>query len=72
MKRLSCFNIMEVDVMIMVTGGSGKLGNELKKLLPDAIFPEKHVLNIEQEHSVKEFFGLFGSDIECVKKYVSN
>lgn len=52
--------------MILVTGGTGRLGKELEKLIPGAIFPERHILNIEQEHSVKEFFGLYGKDVECV------
>jgi len=32
--------------MIIVTGGTGKLGTELKKLLPDALFPTSDEFNI--------------------------
>lgn len=43
---------------VLVTGANGQLGNEVKKLLPNAIFTDAHALDI--------------TDLDAVKKFVSN
>ncbi len=40
---------------ILVTGGNGQLGTELKKLLPNAIFADVDVLDITDLEAVKKF-----------------
>ena len=40
---------------ILVTGGNGQLGNELKLLLPEAIFTDADVLDITDETAVNNF-----------------
>tara|TARA_B100000989_G_C19516918_1_gene462123 strand:- start:666 stop:1577 length:912 start_codon:yes stop_codon:yes gene_type:complete len=40
---------------ILVTGGSGMVGSELKKLLPNATYPTSKELNLADPHSVESF-----------------
>ncbi len=37
--------------MILITGGTGRLGTELKKIIPDSITPSKETLDIAKLHS---------------------
>ena len=41
---------------ILITGGSGMVGRELKKLLPNAITPSSKELNLTNSESVKQYF----------------
>ena len=40
---------------ILVTGGTGMVGSELKKLLPNATYPTSKDLNLTDPHSVESF-----------------
>ena len=40
---------------ILVTGGTGMVGSELKKLLPNATYPTSKELNLTDPHSVESF-----------------
>ena len=51
--------------MIVVTGGTGKLGSELRKLLPKALFPTRKELNIDDIESVRRYFSQQGK-ISCI------
>jgi len=41
--------------MILITGGSGVLGKELIKIIPDAIAPSHHELDITNKYQVKQY-----------------
>jgi len=41
---------------ILITGGTGVLGSELKNFFPDAIFPEHEIFDISNSKSVEELF----------------
>lgn len=41
---------------MIVTGGSGRLGKELQKNFPDALFPRHFELDITNKDSVREYF----------------
>lgn len=41
--------------MLVITGGSGKLGTELKKLFKSALFPTHDELNIKDPYSITEY-----------------
>lgn len=45
--------------MIVFTGGSGKLGTEMKKFFPDALFPTRDELDITSAYSIIYYFNLF-------------
>lgn len=47
-----------MDPRILITGGSGKLGTELKKLFPDSLHPEHSQLDIRDEDQVSGFVKL--------------
>ena len=53
--------------MILITGGNGQLGTELRKLLPDAIFTGIKELDITDEIAVNEFVKSYDIDtiINC-------
>ena len=40
---------------ILVTGGSGMVGSELVKILPNAVYPSSKDLNLTDPHSVETF-----------------
>lgn len=40
---------------ILVTGGSGMVGRELKKIMPDAYYPDKSQLDLENLDNVKSY-----------------
>jgi len=40
---------------ILVTGGSGLLGSELKKLMPDALFPTHNEVEVESQQSLIDY-----------------
>lgn len=42
--------------MILVTGGSGMVGEELKKILPNALYPSSKELNLLDSNSIEKFF----------------
>lgn len=44
--------------MLVVTGGSGRLGTELKKLFPDAVFPTREELDITIPYSIVSYFNV--------------
>ena len=44
-----------MSAKILVTGGNGQLGTELKKLLPDAVFADVEDLDITDEAAVNSF-----------------
>ena len=50
--------------MIIVTGGDGLLGNAFKKILPNAKYPSKDMLNLRDQIKVSSY--LTNSDIDCV------
>lgn len=39
--------------MILVTGGSGQLGTSFRRLLPDAVFPSRHELDLSAPDSIR-------------------
>ena len=41
--------------MILITGGSGVLGKELRKVFPDALAQAHHELDITSKHQVKQY-----------------
>lgn len=41
---------------ILITGGSGKLGNACKKIMPDALYPTKEELNVKDIESIEKYF----------------
>ena len=41
---------------ILITGGTGALGNELKNLFPNALFPSHNELDITNKKMVSDFF----------------
>lgn len=41
---------------VLITGGSGALGSELKKLFPDSLSPSHEILDICDPNSVEELF----------------
>ena len=42
--------------MIIVTGGSGLLGTAFKKILPDALYPDRKQLDLQSRESTKQYF----------------
>lgn len=42
--------------MILITGGSGMVGEELKKILPNALYPSSKELNLLDSNSIEKFF----------------
>lgn len=44
--------------MLVVTGGSGRLGTELKKLFSDAVFPTREELDITIPYSIVSYFNV--------------
>jgi dTDP-4-dehydrorhamnose reductase len=46
---------MTTDSRIIVTGGSGLLGTELRRLLPDADFPSSELFNVEKYEQLVEY-----------------
>jgi GDP-L-fucose synthase len=42
--------------MILVTGGSGMVGSELKKIMPECLYPTSKELNLLSEQSIKAYF----------------
>jgi len=42
--------------MILVTGGSGMVGKDLKKFMPNALYPSSNELDLLSENSIKNFF----------------
>ena len=42
--------------MILITGGSGALGKELKKVFPNSIIPDHDILDITKKTRILEFF----------------
>ncbi len=49
---------------ILITGGSGLLGGEFKKLLPDALYPTRDDLDVSVSEQVEKYFE--GKDIATV------
>jgi GDP-L-fucose synthase len=45
--------------MIIITGGSGLLGNAFKKILPDALYPTSKQLDLENSDQTHGFFDSF-------------
>lgn len=41
---------------IYVTGASGQLGGEIKRIFPNAIFPSRNELDLYKPYSIKEYF----------------
>ena len=52
--------------MIVVTGGSGKLGQEIRKILPNALYPTSKEMDISNSPSVMEYFDNTGDSVECI------
>ena len=52
---------------ILVTGANGQLGNEIRNLLPDAIFTDADILDITNEKAVNDFVkeNNIGTIINC-------
>jgi len=46
---------------LLITGSTGILGKELKKIFPDSVCPTHNELDITNENAVNDFF--------CLKKY---
>lgn len=46
---------MKSDPKILITGGSGSLGSELKKIFPDAICPDHKELDVSNKNQVHRF-----------------
>ena len=42
--------------MILITGGSGALGNQLKKIFPNSLLPDHQTLDITKKDQINEFF----------------
>ena len=42
--------------MIVITGGSGLLGNAFKKIMPDALYPSSKELNLEDRDQTHRYF----------------
>lgn len=42
--------------MILVTGGSGMVGSELRKILPNAMYPTSSELNLLDQNSIETYF----------------
>jgi GDP-L-fucose synthase len=42
--------------MILVTGGNGMVGTELKKIMPQCLYPSSKELNLLSEDSIKNYF----------------
>ena len=47
---------------MLITGGSGALGVELKKIFPDSIIPDHKKLDITNKIQVTEFFKKYDID----------
>lgn len=48
--------------MIIITGGSGLLGNAFKKILPDALYPTHKELDLEDFKSTYKYFSSFDKE----------
>ena len=46
---------MILENRILFTGGSGLLGGEIKKLIPNAYFPSHQEFDIENYSQIKEY-----------------
>ena len=44
--------------MILVTGGSGMVGSELKKIMPEALYPSSKELNLLSEDKIRNYLKL--------------
>jgi dTDP-4-dehydrorhamnose reductase len=44
--------------MLVITGGTGKLGTELKKLFTDAVFPSHEELDVKSPYSIVDYFNI--------------
>jgi GDP-L-fucose synthase len=42
--------------MILVTGGSGMVGSELKKFMPECLYPSSKELNLLSDQSIRDYF----------------
>jgi len=49
---------------ILITGGTGALGNELKNLFPNALFPSHNELDITNKKMISDFF--INNDIDII------
>lgn len=49
--------------IILITGGSGKLGSELKKIYPDALIPTRNELDLTKKENVFEYINKNAPDI---------
>lgn len=49
--------------ILLITGGSGKLGSELKKIYPDALIPTRNELDITKRENVFEYINKNAPDI---------
>ena len=49
---------------VLVTGGSGMVGSELKQIMPDSLFPDSKQLNLLDQNSISRYFE--ENDIEYV------
>jgi GDP-L-fucose synthase len=52
--------------MIIVTGGTGLLGNAFKKILPDAVFPTSKELDLTNKKNTIDFFDKHGAAVGTV------
>lgn len=50
--------------MMLITGGSGSLGTELKKIFPGSLFPDHKTLDITNKNQVSDFFK--NNDVDIV------
>jgi len=48
---------------IVITGGSGQLGQCLKKLLPDALYPTRHELDLSSPQSIETYLNKVKADL---------
>jgi dTDP-4-dehydrorhamnose reductase len=48
---------------VLVTGGSGRLGRELVKVFPDALYPSRKVLDVTNTMQVYRYFDKFKPDV---------
>ena len=51
---------------VLVTGGHGMVGSELREIRPDFLFPKKSELDLLSLDSVKNFFGERRGEIRAV------
>ena len=49
---------------MLITGGTGALGKELKKVFPDSLAPDHKELDITKKNQIQEFFK--NNDIDVV------